>query len=88
MIFEEHAFFYLRELLMCCLGPVELLPWCPPSNMEEPLNRSLKGHECTWTEENANISLPGKQDGLAATRMNYLNINIPVCQALTLGRFT
>lgn len=50
MIFEEHAFFYLRELLMCCLRPVELLPWCPPSNMEKPWNRSLKGHECTWKE--------------------------------------
>lgn len=41
MIFEEQALFYL-QLLMCCLRPVELLPWCPPSNMEEPLNGSLQ----------------------------------------------
>lgn len=43
-----------------------------------------EGHECAWTEGKGTE----QHNRLAATRMNYLNINIPVCQALMLGCFT
>lgn len=69
MVFEGQALFHLPQLLMCCLRPVELHPWCPHSNMEEPLNRSLKpvgeqGSRMCLDRRgaNANISLPEKHN--------------------------